>query len=69
MINYYRIILLLIALVFLTTFNPNKLNFFSKDKNSFFSVKNIQIQNITLKKIVKKRKGATFLEVTIPILL
>ena len=45
MINYYRIILLLIVLVFLTTFNPNKLNFFSKDKNSFFSVKNIQIQN------------------------
>ena len=45
MINYYRIILLLIVLVFLTTFNPTKLNFFSKDKNSFFSVKNIQIQN------------------------
>tara|TARA_B100000029_G_scaffold515090_1_gene620544 strand:- start:3072 stop:3755 length:684 start_codon:yes stop_codon:yes gene_type:complete len=40
-----KIILLLFALIFLTTYNPKQLNFTEKDHYSFFKIKNIQINN------------------------
>tara|TARA_Y100000590_G_scaffold57332_1_gene60255 strand:- start:8892 stop:9575 length:684 start_codon:yes stop_codon:yes gene_type:complete len=46
--NYYRIILLLITLIFLTTFNPNRLDLYSDEKKSFFSVENIYVLNNNL---------------------
>ena len=46
--NYYRIILLLITLIFLTTFNPNRLDLYSDEKKSFFSVENIFVLNNNL---------------------
>jgi len=41
----YRIIILLTALTFLTTYSPNKFNVFPKKKNLFFKIQNIQIIN------------------------
>jgi len=41
----YRIILLLAAFIFLTTYNPNEFNAFPKKKNLFFKIKNIEIIN------------------------
>ena len=41
----YRIIILLVALTFLTTYSPNELNVFPKKKNFFFKIKNIKIVN------------------------
>ena len=48
MINYHRIILLLFTLIFLTTFNPNRLNLYSDEKKSFFSLENIYVVNNNL---------------------
>ena len=41
----YRIVLLLLTLVFLTTYSPNKFNFFPKKKDLFFKIQNIEIVN------------------------
>ena len=41
----YRIILLLAAFIFLTTYNPNEFNAFPKKKNIFFKIQNIEIIN------------------------
>ena len=41
----YRIILLLAAFIFLTTYNPNEFNAFPKKKNFFFKIQNIEIIN------------------------
>ena len=41
----YRIILLLAAFIFLTTYNPNEFNAFPKKKNLFFKIQNIEIIN------------------------
>ena len=41
----YRIILLLAAFIFLTTYNPNEFNAFPKKKNLFFKIRNIEIIN------------------------
>ena len=53
----YRIILLLVTLIFLTTYTPNQFNVFSKKKNHFFEIKNIEIINnniISKNEITKK---------------
>ena len=53
----YKIIILLITLIFLTTYNPNEFNAFPKKKNFFFKIKNIEVTNnyiIKKKEIVEK---------------
>ena len=42
--KFYRIILLLIVLIFLSTFNPKEL-IFSKKNDSLFKIQNIEIKN------------------------
>ena len=44
----YRIILLILALIILSTYNPGELNLVSKKKNELFSIKNIEIVNNSL---------------------
>ena len=41
----YRIILLLTTLIFLTTYSPNKINFFQEKNNFFFKIQNIEVIN------------------------
>ena len=41
----YRIIILLTAFIFLTTYSPNEFNVFPKKKNLFFKIQNIKIVN------------------------
>ena len=41
----YRIIILLVAFIFLTTYSPNEFNVFPKKKNLFFKIQNIKIVN------------------------
>ena len=43
--KFYRIIILLIVLIFLTTYSPNVLNVFPKKKNFFFKIQNIEVIN------------------------
>jgi len=41
----YRIVLLLVTLIFLSTYSPSEFNTFSKKENLFFKIQNIQIIN------------------------
>ena len=41
----YRIVLLIIVLVFLSTYNPSNLNLVSKEKSTFLKVKKIEVVN------------------------
>ena len=53
----YRIIVLLITLIFLSTYSPKELQILSQEKNVFFGVKQIEIKNVYLinkKEIIKK---------------
>ena len=53
----YRIIVLLIALIFLSTYSPKELQILSQEKNVFFGVKKIEIKNVYLinkQEIIKK---------------
>ena len=53
----YRIIVLLIVLIFLSTYSPKELQILSQEKNVFFGVKKIEIKNVYLinkKEIIKK---------------
>ena len=55
--KFYRIIALLIALIFLTTYSPGGLNVFPKKKHFFFKIQNIEIVNnhlIDENKIIEK---------------
>ena len=57
MSRIYKIVLLITTLIFLTTYNPNKIVFFENNNNFFFKVKNIYISNnnrISQKDIIKK---------------
>ena len=60
----YKAILLLIVLIFLTTFNPNKFNKVLDDKNNFFEIKNIIIlNNSKIKKVeIKDRLSEIYNE-------
>ena len=56
----YRIIILLIAFTFLTTYSPNEFNVFPKKKNLFFKIQNIKIANnhlIDESEIIEKLTG------------
>ena len=53
----YRIVTLLVLLIFLTTYSPNELNIFPTKKNLFFKIQNIEVVNnhlINKNKIVEK---------------
>ena len=53
----YRIIILFVALIFLTTYSPTEFNVFPKKKNFFFKIQNIKIVNnhlIDENKIIEK---------------
>ena len=43
--KFYRTVLLLTLLIFLSTFNPAKLNLISNKNDNLFTIKNIKIQN------------------------
>ena len=43
--KYYRITVLLLLLIFLSTFNPKEINFFSKKESQLFNIQNIEIYN------------------------
>ena len=43
--KFYRIILLLIVLIFISTYNPKELDLISKKNVAFFKIKNIEIKN------------------------
>ena len=43
--KFYRSVLLLILLIFLSTFNPIELNLISKKSDTLFKIKNIEIKN------------------------
>ena len=43
--KYYKIILLLIVFIFLSTYNPSKISLITEEKNTFFKIKNIEIVN------------------------
>ena len=56
----YRIIILLVALTFLTTYSPNEFNVFPEKKNFFFKIQNIKIANnhlIDESEIIEKLTG------------
>lgn len=58
--KFYRVFLLLILFIFLSTFNPPKLNFSTESKISFFNIKNIDVENNTIiekGKIIKNLKN------------
>ena len=53
----YRILLLFIVFLFLTTYNPNKFYLISKGQDEFFKVKNIKIvDNVLIKEEEIKKK-------------
>ena len=53
----YRIPLLLIAFIFLSTYNPNKFGSILEEKYTFFEIKNIKIvNNFLIKKSEIKEK-------------
>lgn len=55
--KFYKIFLLLILLIFLSTYNPNKLNLISEKNNTFFKIQNIIIvNNFLLKKTTVNEK-------------
>jgi len=43
--RFYKIILLLIALIFLSTFNPKEFNLATKKSDTLFKIENIEIKN------------------------
>ena len=53
----YRIVLLLITFIFLSTYNPNKFDLSIEEKKEFFEIKNIKIvNNFLIKKKRNQRK-------------
>ena len=55
--KFYRIILLLVVLIFLSTFNPKELGLIPKKNDDFFKIQNIEIKNnFLIKKSEVKEK-------------
>ena len=55
--KFYRIFLLIVGFIFLSTYNPNKFNLISEKNNKFFKIQNIIIvNNFLLKKSVVNEK-------------
>ena len=60
--KFYRIVLLLITLIFLSTFNPKELNLISEKSDSLFKIKNIEIRNNLLidKSEIKEKLSSVY---------
>ena len=60
--KFYRIILLLIVLIFSSTFNPKEFDLILQKKVSFFKIKNIKIKNNFLieKNEIKKKLNSIY---------
>ena len=43
--RFYKIVLLLVVLIFLSTFNPKEFNLAKKKNNTLFKIENIEIKN------------------------
>ena len=43
--KFYKVILLLTALIFLSTFNPKEFNLAAKKSDTLFKIENIEIKN------------------------
>ena len=58
----YRIVLLLITFIFLSTYNPNKFDLSIEEKKEFFEIKNIKIVNNFLikKKEIKEKLSEVY---------
>ena len=54
--KFYKVIILLIVLIFLTTYNPNEANISPKKNSSFFTIQNIEIVNNSLVQISEIRE-------------
>ena len=54
--KFYKVIILLIVLIFLTTYNPNEANISPKKNSSFFTIQNIEIVNNSLVQISEKKE-------------
>ena len=54
--KFYKIIILLIVLIFLTTYNPNEANISPKKNSSFFTIQNIEVVNNSLVQISEIRE-------------
>ena len=55
--KFYKVTLLLILLLFLTTYNPSSLNIIPKDNDLLFKIQNIEVTNnkiINKDNIIKK---------------
>ena len=48
MIKIYKIILLIIIFIFLSTYNSKKQNLSENSKNNYFKIENIKIENSLL---------------------
>ena len=57
--KFYRTTLLLILLIFLSTFNPMELNLISKKSDTLFKIKNIEIKNNLLIDKSELKKSCT----------
>ena len=55
--KFYKIILLLTALIFLSTFNPKELNLLKKKSNTLFKIENIEVENNFLTNKNEKEKN------------
>tara|TARA_B100001123_G_scaffold384730_1_gene457727 strand:- start:1463 stop:2146 length:684 start_codon:yes stop_codon:yes gene_type:complete len=60
--KFYRITLLIIALIFLSTYNPNKFDLIIENNNSFFKIKKIVILNNSIieQNIIYKRLNTLY---------
>ena len=54
--KFYKIILLLIALIFLSTFNPKEFNLATKKSDTLFKIENIEIKNNFLTNLISFKK-------------
>ena len=54
--KFYKIIILLIVLIFLTTYNPNEANISPKKNSPFFTILNIEVVNNSLVQISEIRE-------------
>ncbi len=61
--KFYRTALLLILLIFLSTFNPIELDLISKKSDTLFKIKNIEIKNnLLIDKSELKKKVAQYIQ-------
>ena len=60
--KFYKIILLILVLIFLSTFNPKEFNLISTKNNSLFKIRNIEVKNNLLisKSLIKQKLESVY---------